>query len=184
MPDPFELAGLEIHAPPALVLGVGLLLIVFGRRLYWVLVALGGFALGSLLFLRFADAEPGVVPLVLGALAGAICAAAAVLFQKLAVAAAGFLAAGLAMLHLGTSLGWEPGYWVWIAALAAGLAGALLARSLFELALVVATSIAGAALVTISLAAGPAVETPLFLGLAGLGVVLQLAIGRKGRRSD
>ncbi len=173
--------GLEALGSTPVALGAGLALLAFGRRLYWLLVAVAGFGLGYYLATRFLELETGPVPLVVGVLAGLICAVAVVLFQKLAVAAIGFLAAGLAMLYVAGVLDWEAGLWVLIAALAAGIVGALVAQSLFELALVVFTSIAGGTLVVMALGVAPHLESLVLVGLIALGVVIQLGLGRKGK---
>ena len=177
--DLHEATGLEALASPVFLLVTGALLLVFGRRIYWLAVAAVGFGLGVYLAQRFLELEETAVALAVGVVAGLIFAASAVLFQKLAVATVGFLAGGLATLYVAASLSWDAGYWVLIAALAAGIVGALMARSLFELALVIFTSVAGAAFCVPAIEVGPELEMPLFLGLAAAGIVVQLALGRK-----
>ena len=86
---------------------------------------------------------------------------------------------GLATLYLASSLQWDAGYWVLVVALAAGIAGALLARTLFEVALVVFTCVAGAALLVTGLGLQPPLATGVFVGLAVAGVALQLTAGRR-----
>ena len=107
---------LEAIDSPLLVIGAGLLLLAFGRRLYWLLVGLAGFVAGYYLTVRYLDLGAGAVPLILGVVAGLICGTVVVLFQKLAVAVVGFLAAGVAMLHIAATLELAAGYWVLIVA--------------------------------------------------------------------
>ncbi len=173
-----QLADLGLAARPAVAAVCGALLLAFGRRLFWLFVGVVGFAVGF----RLAGAYlgDGGAGLLVALAAGALAALAAVLVQKLAVTLAGFAAGAVGLLWLGEQLGWPPGAALLAGALAAGVVAAVLVRGLFEVGLIVLSSLAGAALLVEAWrpeAAGLAL--PL---LAAAGVVLQLVGLRRGRR--
>lgn len=174
----------ELFDSVPVALGAGLLLLGFGRRIYWLLVAVAGFVLGFTLARHLLDLDAEAVPIAVGLIVGLICAAAAVLFQKVAVAAVGFVAGGLGMLYFVGNVRWDAGYWILVAALVGGIVGALLARKLFELALIVFTSIVGAVISVPAIGVPPEVEMPLFIGLVAFGVVIQLGLGRRGKKKE
>lgn len=140
------LFGLQVPAVAALATGVALLFL--GRRLFWLFVGLLG-AVAGLWFARQVLGLPveGTGMLVAVA-AGVLGALLAILLQRVAIALSGFLAgaAGMAylleVLHFG--LDTLP---TLVLALVGGVIGAILGSLLFEVALVVLTSVTGALLV-------------------------------------
>jgi Domain of unknown function (DUF4203) len=117
------------------------------------------------------------VAVVVGVLAGLL----AVFFQKLAVALAGFLAGGLLAVRGMMALGHDPVWWVWLLAIFAGLLGAMLTRWLFEVGLIVLSSLLGAALILQSagVEAGTARMGWALLGLTVVGMAVQLTTARR-----
>lgn len=168
--------------PPLVTLGVGALLLVAGRRLFWIAVGVAGFVLGFVLTTRLLGGGEGWLALAAGLACGILGAVLAVLVQKLAVAVAGFLIGGGAAATLATeAFGLAPGA-QWLVFIAAGIVAALLAALVFDGALVVLSALLGAAMVS-GLLPLPAVQRLLaLLALAALGIVVQLAAGRGGRR--
>lgn len=165
---------------------VGAALLLAGRRLYWLVVGVAGFAIGFLLATGLFGADPGWMALVVGAVIGVAAALVAVLFQKVAVVAAGFLAAALLVLRALTVQGQETEWWVWLLAVLAGIVGGLITRWLFEAGLIVLSSLAGSALVvrTAGLSIGEYGEAIPFLALAALGIVVQAASLHRLRRES
>ena len=181
------LAQMLTESPPAVraaVGGVGLLLLLFGARLYRVAVlglGFAGAAIGTHLLLQLlapyitALGEPEValaVPLV----AGGAGAATAWGVQRLALAGTGAVlgviaAAGIVQLV-------APGAW-WVLAIGA-LVGGLLLPLLFQQVLKLVTPVCGALLVAV--AAGFWDQPWWVLALAGVGAGFQLATGGKKKR--
>lgn len=160
--------------PIAAVVAGGLLLL-FGRKLFWLFVGVVGFVVAY----RVAGAYLGNegAGLLVAVIAGLLGAAAAVLVQRLVVGLAGFAAGAAGFLWLAELLGWAVGPATLIGAVIAGAIGAALLGWLFDLGLVALSSLAGAALVV----EGLGLEEPLgaiFVILAVAGVLLQL----RGRR--
>jgi hypothetical protein len=166
---------------------VGLVLLGYGRRLYWAFVAGVGFLTGLALGPRLLAEQPEwlilTVALVL-ALAGAVLAIVA---KKLVVALIGFLAGGGIGLLLLRQHGITGGVPTWVVYLVAGIVGLVLVRTLFEWALIVLSSLAGAALVVAGVegrvALSPGLAFLLVIAVALIGIVVQAGLrGQPPRR--
>jgi hypothetical protein len=179
-------------ATPWIGLAVGAALLLFGRRLFWLLVTAVGFLAGFALSQRIlSPAEPWVVLLV-GVAAGLVGILLMVFVQKLAVAVAAFLVGGYAALWLathtdlvvGSPLSASDAATPWIVFLVGGAVAALLGQFFFRVALIVASSLAGAFLIVQALLATSGMESrwslPAVAVLFLLGVLVQ-SRGRKRR---
>ena len=166
----------------ALLLIEGILLLLLGRRLFWLFVGVVGFFTAYYLFLNYYAGGTPTVRLVLAVLVGLLGALLAIFVQRLAAALAGFfvgvyLAAGL--LGVGTTHVSGGNALVLIAV---GLVAAVLAVWLFDPALVVLSSLAGASLLI------EALHEPLHIAgnvrllawalLAAVGIVVQMRTRR------
>ena len=163
---------------PTAAVVVGALLVLAGRRLFWLAVGTIGFLAGFGLAGGWA-ADPGTAALVVGILAGLLGALLAVVLQRLAVGLAGFVVGGFVAVALAGALGWELGGFAWLVFLAGAISSAILAGYLFDLALVLVTSVTGAALVTDALAPPGLATVAAFLLLTALGVFVQSSAGRR-----
>ncbi len=171
-----------LESPSALVrMGLGLVLLLFGRRLFWLLVALLGFALGLWVAEVYLDVAPHwrlVAALTLGLL-GAL---AAMFLQRVAITVGGALVAGYATwwyLSLGGAQ-LEP--WQWLVVALAALVGTLVARLVVDVALIALSCLAGATLALQGLDVGPSTSRWLFIALLAVGAAVQFAGMRS--RSD
>jgi len=152
---------------------VGLVLLGYGRRLYWVFVAGVGFLTGLALGPRLLSGSPEWVILAVAlvlALAGAVLAVVA---KKLLIALIGFFAGGGIGLLLFRQEGIMGAVPAWVVYLFAGVVGLVLVRTLFEWALIVLSSLAGAGLIV----AGVEGRVALSQGLAFLLVIAVALIG-------
>jgi len=162
----------------------GGLLLAFGRRLYWFFVGVIGFFFGLLLAQNFLSTASESTTLLIGLGAGLLGALLVVFFKKVAIGVVGFLAGALVVLWLAGEVGWEPGIWVWLGAAVSGIVGALAVRTLFEVGLIVLSSLIGAVLVSDVVSWELLPPGVLFLVLALTGVALQtLATWGGGRES-
>jgi hypothetical protein len=182
MPMTLQLGPLEGTFTPLAALAVGIVLLVAGRRLFWLAVGVAGFVLALVLALRWLDPEPLWLLLGLSFLAGAVGAILAVLLQRVAVAVAGFLVGGWAGLALWIQLGGAEGPAAFIAFLVAGILAAIVAGLLFEFALIVVSALIGAFLVAGAVGAHGPFGLALVLVLAVAGGLIQGAFGRRRRR--
>lgn len=168
---------------PALALIVGGVLLVAGRRLFWLAVGAAGFVLALVVALRFLDPEPLWLLLGLALVAGVAGAVLAILLQRLAVALAGFLAGGWAGLALWLQLGGAEGWPALGVFLVAGVVAAILAGALFEIALVVVSALIGALLIAAGVGADGLFGLALTAVLTVAGSLVQTSFGRR-RRDD
>ena len=165
---------------PVLALVAGAVLLIAGRRLFWLFVGLVGFFTVYHWFLG-----RGVAPSahwVLAILAGLIGIVLAVFLQRVAVAVAGFLVggwymAGLLGVHFATARGVDL-LLIFVAAVIA----AVLAVWVFDLALVVLSSLAGAQLIVEALHPRPGPAKLMVVALLVIGIVIQL--GWTARRRE
>lgn len=149
----------------------GVLLLIAGRRLFWLFVAAIGFVVAIDLVTPLVSPESSEVLLVVGVIAGIAGALLAVFVQKVAITIAGALAGGfyLKLFFEAASLH----HLAWIAALVGAVLGAILMFTLFKWALIVFSSIAGAHLLTLSFHLAPPLRGALFLALVVLGLAIQ-----------
>jgi hypothetical protein len=165
---------------------VGLLLLVLGRRLYWLFVAGMGFLYGLELAPRLLPEQSETMIVIVALVLALVGALVAVVATKVVLGMIGFVAGGgVAVLLLG-NLGIDR-----VIALAvyliAGVIGAVLLLVLFDWTLIVLSSLAGASLIAMSVER--LLQMPLIAGtvpilvLAALGVLIQAGLWRRRRLS-
>jgi hypothetical protein len=160
-----------------LTAAAGAVLLVAGRRVYWLIAGLVGFVVGFTLAGEYLEG-PNWLIVVAGLGTGLLASGLAVFFQKVAITVAGFLIGGLAVLWWAEQMNWGEPWWVWAVGLAAGLLGAYLTRTVFEVALVVLSSVLGATFVLEALQRPADQISPLLLILVAVGIVIQFVLGR------
>ena len=163
-----------------LVLGrilVGFLLLVLGRRLYWLFVAAVGFLYGLELAPRLLPGQSQAVIVIIALGLALLGALLAVVATKVALGLTGFVAAGGIAAVVLQHLTIESGVVVLGIHFIAGIIGAVLFLLLFNAALIVLSSLAGAYLVVLGAEElrliSPAPETALVIVLAVVGIVIQ-----------
>ena len=133
---------------------LGIVLLAFGRKLFWVFVGAVGFVAGMRFAEKFFPGVPDDTVIMYSIIAGVVCAVMAVAIRKVAVAAAGFFAGGYFLVQLlkvsagGAALA-GPGQTVapWLLFLVGGVIGAVLMNIVFNWTLIVLSSIGGATLI-------------------------------------
>lgn len=132
---------------------VGLIETLFGRKLFWLFVAIGGFLVGWFLVPAIYGAVNDGATLELwarvaiGLAAGLVLGFLAVKFTKIMVAIAGFFIFGTATVLIGRYFGADLPSGSsdhWIAFVCGGVVGSLVMGLLFNWALIVLTSLFGA----------------------------------------
>jgi Domain of unknown function (DUF4203) len=156
---------------PLFNLILGLTLLVFGRKLFWLFVAIAGFLFGIQLGgLLFPDYAPWIRLLVaLGA--GLLGALLAVLVQRVAFALAGFYGGAYLALIGAQSLG--AGRVSTPLFVVGGVVGALIAALIMDWAIIVISSLVGAGAVVQALALEQRISIIVFLVLATAGILVQ-----------
>ena len=172
------------HWEDALVLLVGGLLLLFGRKLYWCVLAVAGFVAGAWIGHEFFPPEPIWLLIGLAIFLGVVAAVLGIFLQRLALRAAGIITGGFLGYILADAFFIKP--WP-LAGLALGcLFGFWLVLWLFDWALIVLSSLSGAALIVSRL---PLELAPLFVAgliLALLGLAVQSGMQKKsaGKRES
>ncbi|MCS6845583.1 MAG: hypothetical protein NZ528_14890 [Caldilineales bacterium] len=157
---------------------VGAVLLLQGRRLFWLLAGSAGFVLGLFLANRLLRDQSGTTVLLVALFFGVVGAVLAVVAQKALIGLVGFLAGGIGLLALVQALGFEPTALVQaLVVVVGGVVGAYLLSAVFELGLIVLSSLIGANLLMGGLS-GVFDITGQVVGIAslvafGLGVAVQ-----------
>ncbi len=126
---------------------VGLVELLFGRRLFWLFVAAGGFLFGWFVVPAIHSGLPTWGRVAIGVALGLILAGLAKLFTRAIVALGGFLIVGPAAVIAVDRLGWSVvqgsrDYWIIFAI--GGVIGAALLGMFFNWALIALSALFGA----------------------------------------
>jgi len=157
----------------------GLIVLTLGRKLFWLFVGLIGFAVGFHYGASVWQLQSQLFLFGIATLAGIIGAVLAVFFQKIAVGLAGFAGGGYITLNLINLMGIRLDQLEWMPYLIGGVIGMLMLFFIFDWALILISSLAGASMITQALSLNPAVEFGLFLALVICGLVIQTLLYRK-----
>jgi Domain of unknown function (DUF4203) len=164
---------------PILSVLIGAIILFFGRKLFWLCVAAVGFAAGVEFAPHLMHEPTQVLQLSIAIVFGLIGALLALFLQKIAIAVAGFLAGGKLAIALVTAFIAEGARYPGITFIIGGIVGAILLLSLFDWALIVMSAVVGAYLIGHTIVLPPTGTTVLFIGLAVLGIVVQVAAFRR-----
>jgi hypothetical protein len=152
---------------------IGIVILFFGRKLFWLCVAAVGFLAGIELAPHLVTEPSPLLELAIALVLG-------VLLQKIAVAVVGFLAGGKLASAIAAAFFVHYSQYSTIIFVVGGLIGAMLLLFLFDWALIVVSSFIGAHMIQNAIVLPPAGATIVFLGLAIVGMVVQAASLRRG----
>jgi uncharacterized membrane protein YeaQ/YmgE (transglycosylase-associated protein family) len=152
---------------------VGALLLLAGRRLFWLFVGAIGFIAAAHFAAILLQPEDRAVTLIIGAIAGLVGALVAVFLQKIAIGFAGAVAGAFYGKLLLDMNGVTDPRFTWIAILLAALFGALLMVFVFKWTLIVFSSIVGAHLIVQSLPLAQQPGAAVFTVLLIVGLLVQ-----------
>ncbi len=167
-----------------LVLLVGGLLLLFGRKLYWCILAIAGFVAGAWIGHEFFPPEPVWLLIGLAIFLGVVCGCLGIFIQRLALRVTGIITGGVLGYVLAEAFFIKP--WPLVGMALGCLLGFWLVLWLFDWALILLSSFSGAALIVSRL---PLELAPLFgiaLILALLGLAVQSGMQKKsvGKRES
>jgi hypothetical protein len=160
---------------------IGVIILFFGRRLFWLCVAAVGFAAGVELAPQLIHEPSPLLALSLALLLGLIGALLAIFLQKIAIAIAGFLAGGKLGVAIAAAFFVQHAEYYWLTFLVGGVVGALLLLLLFDWALIVLSSVVGAHLIQTAVVLPATGNAILFVVLVLIGVVVQAGALRRTR---
>lgn len=169
---------------PIISLLIGIALLLFGRRLFWLFVAAIGFAIGLQLAPYLMQNPPPWLSLAISLALGLLGALLAFLLQKLAIGIAGFLVGGRVAVAMVAAFMANHAQYYGITFVIGGIIGALLLLALFDWALIIFSSIEGARLVADAVHLPSTGTTILVVVLAIFGIIVQAMMfrGRRGIR--
>jgi hypothetical protein len=167
---------------PVVGLIVGVALLFFGRKLFWLFVAAIGFAAGMEIAPQITSSPIFVLVIALGL--GVLGAILSIVIQKFAIAVAGFIAGGRLAIGLSAAFYMNHAEYSRIIFLIGGILGAILLLSLFDWALILLTSVEGAHHISSMIVLPQMGCTIVLIVLIVIGVVAQSAMLRRFRRSE
>jgi len=159
------------------MLVLGILLLLFGRRIFWLFVAVAGFIAGITFAPMFMNGQPELVILLVAILAGLIGAFLGIMLEGVAILIAGFLAGGYLATTLALSLGLTNTVGDWVIYIAGGIIGLILVAALFDWAIILLSVLLGTEIIMpfLSLSASPYYWL-VFVGLLVVGIAVQVGI--------
>jgi hypothetical protein len=160
---------------------LGAMMLVLGRKLFWLFVGVIGFAAGLQASQFYFGFQPYWILWTMGLIGGIIGALLALFFQHVAIVVGGFAAGATLALHLTAMLGQNGGFLI---ALIGGVVGAVALYLLFDWALIILSSLIGGTFIIQALGWRSVYAPVLFLViLVAVGVMIQtrlLMTSRKG----
>jgi hypothetical protein len=161
----------------------GVIVLILGRQLFWVFVAVLGFVMGMDLPTQLIPHTGELTVLLVAILAGLLGAGLAYFFYHVAIAAAGFLAGGRIGVELVAALLPSSPQPPWLAFIAGGIVGAVLLLLVFDWALIVISSLLGASFIVQQIPHQPSTSGILLIVLVIGGIAVQAQMMRRGARA-
>ena len=152
---------------------IGVVILFFGRKLFWLCVAVIGFAAGVELAPHLVQEPSALLSLTIALLLGVIGALLALFLQKIAIAVLGFLAGGKLAGAIAAAFFVHYAQHSTIIFVIGGIIGAILLLVLFDWALIVVSSLIGAHLIQSAITLPQSGSTIVFIGLVVIGVLVQ-----------
>jgi hypothetical protein len=163
------------------ILGVliGIVILFFGRKLFWLCVAAVGFAVGVEIAPLLVNESSSLLTLLIALVFGVLGALLALFIQKVAIAVLGFLAGGKLATAIAAAFFVDYAQYSTIIFVIGGIIGGILLLAVFGWALIVVSSFIGAYLIESAIALPPTGSTLVFIGLALVGIFVQAASYRR-----
>jgi hypothetical protein len=163
---------------------LGLVVLLFGRKLFWLFVGYVGFVAGFYYTRQFFGMEPGMGVLLIAIGVGIIGAILAVFLQKIAVTVAGFLAGVYLTTQLLQGLNFNPSPFLLLVSIGGGIIGAILLWAVFDYALILLSAFVGASAIITVRMFSPQINLVVFIVLFVLGLVVQATQFQKEEQSS
>ena len=164
---------------PIISVCIGIAVLLFGRRLFWLLVAAVGFAAGVELAPWLVHEPSSILVITAALVLGFIGALLALFLQKIAVAIVGFVAGGRLAVAIITAFVVQHQTTFALTFLIGGIVGALVFLLLFDWALIVLSSLVGAYMITGAITLPQTGATIVFIVLTIIGIVVQTGLSRR-----
>jgi hypothetical protein len=158
---------------------IGVVILFFGRKLFWLCVAAVGFAVGVEIAPLLVNESSSLLALLIALIFGVFGALLALFLQKVAIAVLGLLAGGKLATAIAAAFFVQYAQYSTIIFVIGGIIGAILLLALFGWALIVVSSFIGAYLIQSAIVLPPTGSTLVFIGLAMVGIFVQAASYRR-----
>jgi hypothetical protein len=161
---------------------LGLILLLFGRKLFWLFVGLLGFIVGIEFSSMFLADQADWVLLLIGFLTGCLGAILAIFAQRIAFALAGFYAGSFLTLILSHTFFYSvtsP-----FLMLLGGIIGAFLAAWIMDPTLIMLSCLVGAGAIVKALHTGQLMSALLFVLLLSIGIFVQTKLFTRINKTD
>jgi hypothetical protein len=166
---------------------LGIVLLLLGRRLFWIFVGVAGFLIGMNIAEQFV-VGPQRTNLLIAIAAGILGAVIAIFLQKVAIVIAGFVIGGYLTVELLSESALFPmalvgthGTAFSVPYIIGGIIGALLLYVLFDWGLIVLSSLSGASLIVHNITLQRHALQLLFAVLVVAGILVQVGMKRMSR---
>lgn len=157
---------------------IGIALLFAGRKLFWLFIGALGFVTGARLAAAFWQG-PDWMLVVIGLIFGIVFALLATFLQSLAILVAGFLAGGYILSALAAMLEMDGGRISWVIYIIGGFVGMAVINFLFDWAVIMLSSFAGAALITQNFLSQTTGAQFILVILVIVGIVVQGSMLRR-----
>lgn len=158
---------------------IGAIVLLCGKKLFWLCVAAAGFAAGVELAPHVVPEPTPLLQLSIAILLGFAGALLALFLQRLAVGVIGFAAGGRLAVALAASFTFDHANSYWIVFIIGGIVGAILLVALFGWALIIISSLLGAHLLVSAITLPPTGATIALLALTAVGIAVQTGLQRR-----
>lgn len=158
----------------SLILGISLLF--FGRRLFWLFVGVAGFIAGLTFAPQLISSQSEIVILFIAIIVGIIGAFLAIFLEGLAILIAGFLAGGYLMTSLAVSLGASVSADSSINYIIGGIIGLVLVALLFDWAIIILSALLGAEIIMPFLHVNESIHWVVFIVIIVIGIAVQVGV--------
>lgn len=151
----------------------GIILLLFGRKLFWIFLGIAGFLVGMKIAPLFFGDQPQWIQLAIAIGMGCLGALLTILSQRIAFAIGGFFAGMYLALAISRFFGVADSNTLFYLAVGTGLVGAIIAMLIMDTAITLLACLVGAGAVVGELSLSPLLNILVFLLLAGAGFVFQ-----------
>ena len=159
-----------------LLIGIGLL--TLGRRLFWLFVGSVGFIAGFTYAQEVLAIQSTLVTVLIAIGAGVIGALVSIFMQGFAIGVAGFLAGTYILYVILSFFGLQTNA-LWLVYIIGGAAGTVCMFMIFDWALIVISSLTGAAFIVDTIQLNVPLEVIIFVVLVIAGIVFQARLAGK-----
>src|SRR5882672_43828 len=153
-------------------------MLIAGRQLFWLYVAAMGVVLAIDLVAPAFPGQPTWIVALIALGAGLLGAVIALVWQWVAVGAAGFMTGGYVALNVLPVIGVTTDRFPWLLFLLGDIVGAVLLVAVFDWALIALSSLFGAAMIVPAIPLDPLISLLLFGGLVVAGIMIQANLWR------